>query len=86
MALNDLLNEDWSEYDKGKSKDGCNGQYFDCSKSWERDFLIRKIRNKYPDIPVERIETAIAHCCKPINTTYQRKTFVECVLKKLGVV
>ena len=77
-----VLNRDWSEYDDRKKKYG-DSRYFSCTEPWERDYLIEKIRNAYPQHEEATIKMAIQFCCRETSSPYPREKFVECVMEKL---
>lgn len=78
-----VLAEDWSDYDNRKIRDKRDQNNFACEEQWERDYLIKKIRELYPKYSEERIKQAIDQCCKTITAPRPRKTFVECVMQRL---
>ena len=75
--------ENWSDYDNRKIRDKRDGNYFACEEQWERDYLIGKIQKVYPQYSRVTIENAINQCCKTVPAPRPRKTFVECVMKRL---
>ena len=80
-----ILNDDWSDYDHLKLRITSDIHFFSCEEKWERDYLIKKIRNIYPLMGRIRVEIAIDQCCKTIAAPRSRKVFVECVMKRLHV-
>ncbi len=80
--LQKVLNEDWSDYDNRKKK-STDAHFFSCEESWERDYLTQKIHRLYPHYSEAAITAAIAACCLEIRTPRPRKTFVECVMRRL---
>lgn len=77
-----LLNEDWSDYDNRKKKH-IDANYFSCEEPWEREYLTRKIRENYPQYSEATIIAAIGACCIEVHAPRPRKTFVECVMRRL---
>jgi hypothetical protein len=79
---NKVLKEDWSDYDNRKMK-YADARYFSCVETWEREYLIRKIRKNYPQYSETAIEKAIDACCKTVPSPRPRPRFVECVMARL---
>jgi hypothetical protein len=79
-----VLNEDWSEYDNRKIRDGRDLAFFSCEESWEVDFLIRQIRKHKPQVSDADVKSAISYCCRSIPGNKPRNAFVECVMDRLG--
>lgn len=84
MSTKKLLNEDWSDYDDRKKKHD-DARYFSCEESWETDYLVKKIHKNHPEISQDQIRAAIKQCCNTVAAPRPRKTFVECVMKRLGL-
>lgn len=80
-----LYTEDWSDYDDRKRRGGSDRNNFACTESWEVDYLVRKISNQHPSVPADTIKAAIAACCSQLRAPHPRATFVECVLRRLGL-
>lgn len=86
MALTELLaEENWADYDNRKIRDKRDSRFFACTETWEVDYLKALIRKKYPDLSDSSISDAIKNCCMTNQSPHPRKTFTECVLKRLGV-
>lgn len=85
MSTQRLLEGDWSEYDDRKKRGGSDSDNFSCTEEWEIDYLVRKIREQYPGLTETSIKNAISACCKQVPTPRPRKTFVTCVMKRLGI-
>lgn len=77
-----VLNEDWSEYDDRKKKH-TDASFFSCEEPWEREYLTRKIRKVHPQFSEASITAAISACCLAVPAPRRRKTFVECVMRRL---
>jgi hypothetical protein len=77
-----ILSEDWSDYDNKKKKKE-DALFFSCEESWERDYLIRKIRKVYPQYSEALVTAAIVACCLEVRASRPRKAFVECVMRRL---
>jgi len=77
-----ILSEDWSEYDNKKKKKE-DALFFSCEEPWEQNYLIQKIRNVYPQYSEAAITAAIAACCLEVRAPRPRKSFVECVMRRL---
>lgn len=77
-----VLSEDWSDYDDRKKK-RTDAQFFSCEESWEREYLVRKIRKVYPQYSEAAITAAISACCLEVRAPRPRKNFVECVMRRL---
>ena len=83
MAAHHVLNEDWSEYDNRKIRDGRDSSKFACTETWEVNYLVGKIRKVHPEYSESKIREAVTSCCKEVGSPHPRKQFVECVFKKL---
>lgn len=87
MPLAKLLKEEnWIEYDNKKIKGKPDSKYFACTELWEVNYLKKIIKESHPQFTDSKITEAIQACCKTIGSPHPRKTFVECVLKRLGVI
>jgi hypothetical protein len=85
MSLRRILEEDWTDYDNRKIRDGRDGRYFACTESWEVDYLKGKIKKHHPYLSESDILEAIRACCRTIGSPHPRSSFVECVVRRLGV-
>lgn len=87
MPLSQLLQEEnWTEYDNKKIRDNRDRKFFACSEPWEVDYLKKLIKRLHPRFSEEQIVTAIRNCCMTIQAPHPRRTFTECVLRRLGVI
>lgn len=84
MSVQKILNEDWSEYDDRKKKEQ-DSHFFSCEEAWEVEYLVKKIHKKHPEVSNDKIHLAIKQCCNSVAAPRPRKTFVECVMKRLGL-
>ena len=78
-----ILSEDWSEYDQKKIRDGRDGRFVSCEESWERDYILRKVRRHVPRRTDAEIKAAIEHCCRTVAGNKPRGPFMECVMGRL---
>ena len=86
MALTELLkDEHWKDYDNRKVTGNPDRKYFACTEAWEFNYLRDLIKRRHPVLTIETISAAILTCCKEIGAPHPRKTFVECVVKRLGL-
>ena len=83
LAAQEVLSEDWSEYEH-KKKRYRDRMYFFCDEQWEVDYLVNKITKTHPSIAVEQIRRAIASAGNQIRGYRPRAQFVQCVMEKLG--
>lgn len=77
-----ILNEDWSDYDNRKIRDGRDRNRFSCTEEWEVDYLARKINRQYPMYSTAQVRSAITQCCNNISDR-MRDAFVRCVMQRL---
>lgn len=84
MSLQRIL-ENWSDYDNRMIRDRRDGRFFSCNEEWEVTYLRDKISRTYPGIAESSILNAIRACCEVVAAPRPRKDFVECVLKRLGL-
>lgn len=82
MSANNVLNEDWSDYDNRKKKRE-DRLFFSCEESWEVDYLVKKMKKHFANASEQAIRNAIASCCQTVKAPRPRKVFVECVSAKL---
>ncbi len=82
--IHGILNEDWSEYDNKKVRDGRDKSKFSCDEPWEVDYLVKKIKKNYPGKTEDQIQAAIKSCCAVVRAPRPREEFVKCVVGKLG--
>ncbi|RXK83653.1 hypothetical protein [Filimonas effusa] len=78
-----VLNEDWSDYDDRKNKGGQDRSKVACTESWERDYIVRKLKKHYPKKSESEILQAVESCCKSISAPRPRDKFMDCVDSKL---
>jgi len=83
MSAKIILEGEWSDYDDRKKKKE-DRLFFSCEEKWEVEYLVEKIHKKFPHIDVDKIHIAIKQCCNSVAPPRPRKTFVECVMKRLG--
>ena len=76
-----ILNEDWSQYDDRKKRDGRDRSKFSCDEEWEKAFLVKQIKKHFPYTSEEVIRKAIESCCGSASRV--REDFVKCVVGKL---
>jgi hypothetical protein len=86
MATEKILNENWDDYDNKKIRDNRDARFFACTESWEVDYLVKKIKKLYLNLSEEQIRVAIKSCCLSILAPHPRRTFVKCVVDKLGLI
>jgi len=87
MPLTELLKEEnWTDYDNKKIKDQRDGRFFACTEKWEVDYLKDLIKRKHPRFSEDQILSAIQNCCITIPAPRPRKTFIECVFKRLQII
>jgi hypothetical protein len=79
-----VLNEDWSDYDNKKKKQE-DRLFFSCEESWEVSYLLKKLKNHYPDKTEAQIKNAIEACCRTIHPPRPRERFVTCVTGRLDL-
>ena len=84
MAYKQIF-ENWSDYDDRKKKKS-DSNFFSCDEKWEVEYLRDKIKKAFPNLDDSDIELAIKICCATIRTPRPRKEFIECVLKRLGII
>jgi len=80
-----VLSQDWSEYDNRKIRDRRDSKDFACSESWEVDYLIKVTRKAYPQYSEVAVRVAINACCHQVVSPHARKEFVTCVMNRLKV-
>lgn len=78
-----VLNEDWEDYDNRKIRDRRDSAFFSCEEPWEVDYLVGKLRRRFPLKTDSAIKEAIATCCRSIPGNKPRRKFVECVVDRL---
>lgn len=78
-----ILNEDWSDYDKKKSREAGDKSKFSSEEKWEVEYLVRKIVKRYHFILEGKIRKAIEACSREIPAPHPREEFVHCVMRKL---
>lgn len=83
MAVEKILNENWSDYDNKKIRDKRDSRYFACDETWEVDYLFKKIKKHFPFHNDTQIFNAIRSCCKTVAAPRPRTEFVKCVIEKL---
>ena len=79
------ISEDWEDYDNRKIRDQRDRSKFSCDEPWEVDYLVKKIRAKFPALSEQTIRTAVSECCKTVPAPRLRPQFLECVMKRLGL-
>jgi hypothetical protein len=85
MFLQAIL-KDWSEYDARKQSEGRQATGFLTEQAWEVAYLTDRVIAANPALQnKETIEQAIYNCGRKISIPRQRRLFVQCVLKELGI-
>ncbi|GEP95902.1 hypothetical protein CCY01nite_21620 [Chitinophaga cymbidii] len=82
--LHPVLNEDWSDYDNRRIRDGRDRSKFSCEEQWEVDYLVNKLRRYFPSKTDSAIRNAISSCCTTVRAPRPRQEFVECVVRRLN--
>ena len=77
-----VLNEDWSEYDNKKIRDGRDRSRVSCEEVWEREYIAEKLKKHHPTKTKEQIHAAIKSCCDQ-GASRVREHFIDCVAGKL---
>lgn len=78
-----VLNEDWSEYDNRKIRDGRDRSKVSCEEIWEVNYLVSKLKKHFPYKTETAIREAIQSCCQTVPAPRPREKFVDCVTNKL---
>lgn len=79
-----ILNDDWSEYDDHKLRDGRNQLKISCGERWELDYLLRKVKKHFPSVSENAIRVAIATCCAN-GTPRRREAFLKCIIEQISI-
>lgn len=82
--MSKLILENWEDYDNKKLKVG-DSAFFSCEEEWERDFLLNKIREEYPDMNREVILKAMSIGCNVIKAPRPRETYVRFIANLLQI-
>lgn len=82
MSAQQVLNEDWKEYDNKKKKEQ-DGKFISFEEGWEQEYLKKKLRKIYPGRSEATLNTAIESCRKSVPAPHPRKTFLECIHTKI---
>ena len=72
----------WEEVDD-KHKRKYDRDFVSCEEYYERKFVIAAILQHF-HYSRAMVEAAVVHCCKTIPAPRPRKTFLQCIAKKLG--
>jgi hypothetical protein len=83
MPGTQILNMDWIDYDKRKSRENKSNAIFSCETQWEVSYLVSKIRKAYPDFEYQIIKDKIIECCQTMQVPRLRIEFVHQLMKKL---
>ncbi len=78
-----VLNEDWEEYDNRKIRDQRDRAFFSCEEPWEVNYLVNKLRRRFPLKSDAALREAITACCRSVPGNKPRTKFVECVVNRL---
>lgn len=78
MSIQEILNEDWSDYDKEK-KNEKEGKFISFEEGWEREYLQKKLRKYYPTALEWEINRAVAFSKNAVPAPYPRIEFMECI-------
>ena len=91
----DILNKDWSGYDRIKVKQGGNPNFINLTIGWEINYLVDKIIEQYPHLDRYDLKIALNAytqlVSKPtrdhvVTDLHRRDHVIEWVLKRLAVV
>jgi len=55
------------------------------SDSWEEDYLVKKIKGKYSDIPENTIREAVKSCYVQFRSPEPGEKLVKCVISRLNL-
>ena len=78
MSIQEILNEDWSDYDKEKKNDE-EGKFISFDEGWEREYVQKKLRKCYPAALEWEINRAVAFSKNAVHAPYPRKEFMLCI-------
>lgn len=84
MPGTQILNIDWVDYDKRKSRENKSNANFSCEAEWEVNYLVSKIRKVYPHFREQNIIKIIHECCQSMPAPRLRTEFVHRVMKNLN--
>ncbi len=74
----------WTNVDD-KHKKKYDGYFVACDEKYEREYIIKIIKEEFPKLMIAEIESAVESCCKSVPAPRPRATYMECLKKKLGV-
>lgn len=79
-----ILNEDWEDYDNRKIRGRKDSAFFSCDEPWEVDYLVGKLRRRFPFKADTALRSAIQDCCRTVAGNKPRDKFVACVVNRLN--
>lgn len=77
-----ILSQNWSDYN-AKKTGGEDPRYFDSSKEWEMNYLVKKIRKIYPLYNEAVVRATLERCARHMPVPCPRFTFVNCLMNML---
>lgn len=82
--LHRVLQEDWSDYDARKTKEGYDKSKVYCEERWEIIYIGQLLKKHYPLKSQYSIFAAIRACCADAKTPLHRSEFITGVIKRLS--
>ena len=74
----------WNNVDN-KHKKHTDKEFVSCTEKYELDYLKRIIKEEYPHLSENKIDSAIGSCCSSIPAPRPRDKFMQCLKNKLAV-
>ncbi|MGC4100806.1 hypothetical protein [Ferruginibacter sp.] len=78
-----LILRKWADFFGKKSIDNSEPVVNPDIQLWEEDYLVRKIQNKYVDVPEESIRSAVKACYLVFREPQSGEKLVQCVISRI---
>ncbi len=72
----------WNNVDD-KHKKKYDRNFVACDEKYEREYIVKIIREEFPYYTQQEVEQAVDSCCKSIPAPRPRDKFLECLKGKL---
>lgn len=74
----------WNDVDN-KLKKKFDANFVACSEDYELDYIRDLVKEHYPHLEEDDIDTAIGWCCGEEDPPRPRQNFMECLKRELGI-
>lgn len=85
MLIENILNDDWTDYDDIKKRNNSDPRTFIPEQRWEANYLVNKIAKHCPDLDIDDIKAALFSYSKYATNARRREDAIKWILKRMEV-